>query len=175
MQDNLMTPRDYPHLQAAEWNSPFQTSSKKTSLGKGLASRDMTSRSSNKGDAIKENFQVSVDETGSNIGEPERADVTAAEAGHQSEQMSLLLKLVTRQGSLDDMEDVLPEPVNTEQQLLALCDRIFKEQTFNKQLVCITYILEYKYDEMYFIINSRDLLDLWRQIEFHTQTSMCME
>ncbi|RXM31529.1 hypothetical protein EOD39_6896 [Acipenser ruthenus] len=53
---------------------------------------------------------------------------------NQSEQMSLLRRLVTRQGSLHDMEDVLPEPVNTEQQLLALCDRISKEQTFTKQL-----------------------------------------
>ncbi|MGH0173397.1 UNVERIFIED_CONTAM: hypothetical protein FKN15_070819 [Acipenser sinensis] len=54
---------------------------------------------------------------------------------NQSEQMSLLQRLVTRQDSLHDMEDVLPEPVNTEQQLLALCDRISKEQTFSKQLI----------------------------------------
>lgn len=57
---------------------------------------------------------------------------------NQSEEITLLKKLVITTGAanVDGNEDVLPAPVDGEEQLLALCEKVTKEQLFRKQLVC---------------------------------------
>ena len=57
---------------------------------------------------------------------------------NQQEMLSLQRRMATNQGSIEDWDDVLPEPAKTDQQLQDLCDRLSNEQNYKKQLVCIT-------------------------------------
>uniref|UniRef100_UPI00359017EE uncharacterized protein isoform X2 n=2 Tax=Myxine glutinosa TaxID=7769 RepID=UPI00359017EE len=88
----------------------------------GRNTSSIPSRSSIVDESLSESFQVRVLMKLDNLLED------------QIYQKSLLRMLVTNQDYLNEIEDLLPEPLNSEKQLLALCDRISKEQSFKKNM-----------------------------------------